>query len=78
MFCYEIVYINNFGSLPAVQYRYPCRVIKIRVLGDNYTSFNSVADPDPGSVAFLTTGSRMGKKTGSGNRIRDEQPGSYF
>jgi hypothetical protein len=56
MFCYEIVYINNFGSLPAVQYRYPCRVIKIRVSGDNYTSFNSVADPYPGSDAFLTPG----------------------
>ncbi len=36
----------------------------------------SVADPDPGSGAFLTPGSGMGKKSGSG--IRDEQPGSYF
>jgi hypothetical protein len=33
--------------------------------------FTSVADPDPGSGAFLTLGSGMGK-------IRDEQPGSYF
>jgi hypothetical protein len=38
--------------------------------------FDSVADPDPGSGAFLTPGSGMGKKSGSG--IRDEQPGSYF
>jgi hypothetical protein len=30
----------------------------------------SVADPDPGSGALLTPG--------SGIRIRDEQPGSYF
>jgi hypothetical protein len=30
--------------------------------------FSSVADPDPGSGAFLTPGSG----------IRDEQPGSYF
>jgi hypothetical protein len=41
---------------------------------------NSVADPDPGSVAFETPGSGMGKKSGSGSwiRIRDEQPGSNF
>jgi hypothetical protein len=46
--------------------------------------FSSVADPDPGSGAFLTPesgafvtpGSRMGKKNRI--RIRDEQPGSYF
>jgi hypothetical protein len=31
---------------------------------------SNVADPDPGSG--------MGKKSGSGSRIRDEQPGSYF
>ncbi len=39
-----------------------------------------VADPDPGSGAFLIPGSRMGKKSGSksGIRIRDEQPGLYF
>ncbi len=43
----------------------------------------SVADPDPGSSAFLTpgsgfrySGSGMGKKSGSGSRIRNEQP--YF
>jgi hypothetical protein len=40
----------------------------------------SVADPDPGSVAFLTLdpgyGSGMGKK--SRYRIRDEHPGTYF
>jgi hypothetical protein len=29
---------------------------------------------DPGSGAFLTPGSGMGKKSG----IRDEKPGSYF
>jgi len=33
----------------------------------------SVANPDPGSGAFLTPGSGMGKKLGSG---RNEQPGS--
>jgi hypothetical protein len=38
----------------------------------------SVADPDQGSGAFLTTrsGIRDGKKIWI--RIRDEQPGSYF
>ncbi len=42
--------------------------------------FWSVADPDPGSGAFLTPGSGMGKKSwsGPGFRIRDDQPGSYF
>jgi hypothetical protein len=40
----------------------------------------SVADPDRESGAFLTPGSGMGKKSGSGSgiRIRDEQPESYF
>ncbi len=38
----------------------------------------SVADPDPGSGAFLTPGSGMGRKSTSGSGIRDEQPGSYF
>jgi hypothetical protein len=38
----------------------------------------SVADPDPGSGAFLTPGSGMGRKSASGLGIRDEQPGSYF
>jgi hypothetical protein len=40
----------------------------------------SVADPDPGSGAFLTPGSGMAKRARSsfGNRIRHEQPGSYF
>ncbi len=33
---------------------------------------------DPGSGAFLTPGSRMGKKSGSGTGIRDKQPGSYY
>jgi hypothetical protein len=36
---------------------------------------SSVADLDPGSGAFLTPGSGMGKIR---IRIRDEQPGSYF
>ncbi len=42
--------------------------------------FASVADPDPGLGAFLTPGSgiRDGRKSASGYRIRDEQPGSYF
>jgi hypothetical protein len=39
---------------------------------------SSVADP--GSGAFLTLGSGMGKKSksGSGIRIREGHPGSYF
>jgi hypothetical protein len=37
---------------------------------------SSVADPDPGSGAFLTPGSGMVKNIRI--RIRDEQPGSYF
>jgi hypothetical protein len=36
----------------------------------------SVADPDPESGAFLTPGSGMGKKSGSGSGMK--QPGSYF
>jgi hypothetical protein len=39
---------------------------------------SSVADPDPGSGAFLTPGSGMGRKSAFGSGIRDEQPGSYF
>jgi hypothetical protein len=31
----------------------------------------SVADPDPGSDAFLTPGSGMGKKSGSGSGINN-------
>ncbi len=40
----------------------------------------SFADPDPGSGAFwpLDPESGIGKKSGSGSGIRDEQPGSYF
>jgi hypothetical protein len=38
----------------------------------------SVADLDPGSGAFLTSGSGMGRKSASGSGIQDEQPGSYF
>jgi hypothetical protein len=38
----------------------------------------SLVDPDPGSGAFLTPGSGMGRKSASGSGIRDEQPGSYF
>jgi hypothetical protein len=33
---------------------------------------------DPGSGVFLTPGSVMGKKSGSGIRIRAKHPGSYF
>jgi hypothetical protein len=36
----------------------------------------SAADPE--SVAFLTPGSGMGKKSRSGIRIRHEHSGSYF
>ena len=32
----------------------------------------SVADPDPGSVAFLTPGSGMGKKSGSGSGMNNQ------
>jgi hypothetical protein len=39
---------------------------------------SSVADPDPGSGAFLTHGSGVAEQSGSGSGIRDEQPGSYF
>jgi hypothetical protein len=35
-----------------------------------------VADPDPGSGVYLTPGSWIGKKSGSG--IRDEHPRSFF
>jgi hypothetical protein len=37
---------------------------------------SNVADPDPGSGAFLTPG--LGIRDGSKIRIRDEQPGSYL
>jgi hypothetical protein len=42
--------------------------------------FLSVADPDPGLGTFLTPGSGIWdrRKSASGIRIRDEQPGSYF
>jgi|LakMenE18May11ns_1017448.scaffolds.fasta_scaffold8169817_1 hypothetical protein len=49
-------------------------IIKGRIL----MHYISVADPDPGSGALLTSGSGMDEKSGSGVRIRDEQPGSYF
>jgi hypothetical protein len=45
------------------------RIIQIR---------NTVRVADPGSGAFLTPGSGMGRKSSSGSGIRDEQPGSYF
>ncbi len=41
-------------------------------------SILSVSVADPGSGAFLTPGSGMGRKSASGSGIRDEQPGSYF
>jgi hypothetical protein len=34
-------------------------------------AFQSVADPDPGSGAFLTPGSGMGKKSGSGSGMNN-------
>ncbi len=37
---------------------------------------SSVADPDPGSGAFLTPGSGMGRKSASGSGIFDADPGS--
>jgi hypothetical protein len=47
---------------------------KTRVIGRRSSS--SVADP--GSGDFLISGSGMGNNSGSGSRIRDEQPQSYF
>jgi hypothetical protein len=41
-----------------------------------YIAKTSVADP--GSGAFLTPGSGMGRKSASGSGIRHEQTGSYF
>jgi hypothetical protein len=41
-----------------------------------YIAKTSVADP--GSGAFLTPGSGMGRKSASGSGIRHEQPGSNF
>jgi hypothetical protein len=41
----------------------------------NYYSI-TVSVADPGSGAFLTPGSGMGERSGSG--IQDENPGSYF
>ncbi len=38
----------------------------------------SAADPDPGSGAFLTTGSGIRDEKKSRSRIRDEHPGSIF
>jgi hypothetical protein len=51
----------------------------IYFLNDGYASSNA-AGPDPGTNAFFTPGSGMGKKPrfGSGNRIRVKHPGSYF
>jgi hypothetical protein len=49
------------------------------------STLSSVADPDPGSDAFVNPGFGIRcpgwvKKSGSGSeiRFRDEQPGSYF
>ncbi len=39
---------------------------------------SGVVDPDPGSGAFLTLGSGLGKESRSGSGIRDELLGSYF
>ncbi len=52
------------GYLPAIM---AAAVLRIRIR-------------DPGLGAFLTPGSgiRDGRKSTSGSRIRDEQPGSYF
>jgi hypothetical protein len=37
---------------------------------------DSVADPDPGSGAFLTPGSRIGKKSGSGSGMNNRDHNS--
>jgi hypothetical protein len=36
------------------------------------------SNADPGSSAFLNPGSGMGGKFGSGSRIRNEHPRSFF
>ncbi len=51
-----------------------------RIYGRSVGQSISVADSDPGYSAFFTPdpGYGIGKKAGSGIRIRDEQPGSYI
>ncbi len=39
---------------------------------------DSVADPDPGSVAFLTPGSGMGRKSASGSGSGMDNPDHIF
>jgi hypothetical protein len=48
------------------------------LVGEHLSKINSVAVLRIGIRSFLTPGSGMGKNSGSGIRIRDEQPGSYF
>jgi hypothetical protein len=55
-----------------------CNCVCVKVYTTVKSKPTSVADPDPGSGAFLTPGSGVGKKSGSGSAIRDEQNGSYF
>ena len=54
------------------------RKVEFGNLEQIYWGFISVADPDPGSRAFLTPGSGMGRKSASGSGIRNEQPGPDY
>jgi hypothetical protein len=62
------------------------RILRIRIpnTGSRGRRHSAVYAPlptsvaDPGSGAFLTPGSGMGRKSASGSGIRDEQPESYF
>jgi hypothetical protein len=50
---------------------------RIRIRYFNSTTIN-VADPGLGAFSTPGSGIRDGRKSASGSRIRDEQPGSYF
>ncbi len=64
--------MNMLGGEEEPLFSLSCRSIQEEELHHDRFLFlilySGVADPDPGSGAFLTPGSR----------IRDEQPGSYF
>jgi hypothetical protein len=68
--------LNQKGEGGGIKLRRSLNILK--KLHEKAMKITSVADPDPGSGAFLTPGSgiRDGEKVRI--RIRDEQPGSYF
>jgi len=53
--------------------------MKVSVCSSNHSNRTSFSDPNPGSGAFMTSGSGI-RDPGSAIRIRiqDEQPRSYF